>query len=246
MKRSWIGVTKSSGFIGILLLAGLVLFQGQTFYGKRQTGFYKTKEDGAAFGYFIPQKFDQKKAYPLVVVFGRKATDVMTWKDLANKEGLIVLAIQPKYGGVWNWNWDMDRALKKIEEVKKWYPIDAGKVWATGYEEGGDFALLITINHPEIVSKASVVEAKGATMEIPQGDSGDKADPFNFTDKTELHRPLQLLSFTKSERIAQEDLAKTREVLSKFGYPVAYGTLEGESYSPTAKMSQEMYGWFKS
>ncbi len=237
---------KNRGFIGILLLAGFVLFQGQTFYGKRQTGYYKTKEDGAPFGYFIPQKFDQKKIYPLVVIFGRKATDVMKWKGVADKKDVIVISIQPKYGGVWNWNWDMDRALKKLQEVKRWYPIDAGKVWATGYEEGGDFALLITINHPEVMSKAAVVEAKGATMKIPQGDSGDKADPFNFSSKAELHRPLQLLSFTKSTVITQEDLEKTREVLSKFGYPVTYGTLEGESYSPTEKMSQQMYDWFVS
>jgi len=245
MKKSSYSFKDRRNFIGILLLVGFVLLQGQTFYGQRQTGFYKSKEDGASFGYYIPRSVDQKTAHPLVVIFGKKATDVMKWKDTAEKEGLLILAIQPKYGGVWNWNWDVQRALTKLQEMKKWYLIEANKVWATGYETGGNFALLMTINHPEVFMGASVVEAKTAGVEILQGDSGTRTDPFAFTDKADQHRPLRLLNFTGSQFVSAEELKRTEELLNKFGYTVTYEKIEGEPYAPTEKMIQGMYDWFK-
>jgi poly(3-hydroxybutyrate) depolymerase len=238
-------IRKNFIFAGILLLAGMVLFQGQTFYGKRRTGFYKTAEDGAAFGYYVPPQMDENNAHPLVVIFGKKVTDVMKWKDTATREGLIVLCIQPKYGGVWNWEWDVDRALKKIKEVKVWHPVDTNRVWATGFESGGNFALLMTINHPKVFAQASVVEAKTYGFEILEGDSGTRLDPFNYTNKTEQHRPLWLLNFTQSQTVSAEDLEKTREYLEKFGYPAVYEKVEGEPYPPTQKIIQQMYGWLK-
>ena len=248
MNRKIKNIGKNSVFFGILLLAGLVLFQAQTFYGKRRTGFFQTKEDGAPFGYFIPQTVQEGKSLPLVVIFGKKATDVMKWKDLAAQDNLVIVAIQPKVGGVWNYRWDIERALLKIKEVRNWYSIDPSRIWATGYEEGGNFALLMTINHPEIFVAATAVEAKaaGAWILADDANSGRKLDPFNYSDESKSHRPLWLLNFTQSKLVSAEDLQRTNEVLTKYGYPVAYEKIEGEPYSPTQKMIQQMYGWLKS
>lgn len=231
----------------ILLLTGSLILQAQTFYGKRRTGFYATREDGAPFGYYIPRAITEDKKVPLVVIFSKKATAVMKWKNLADENQFIAVAIQPKLGGVWNFEWDVDRAMKKVKELLGWYPIDADRILATGYESGGTFALIMAINHPEMFAAGAASDAKTADVKLLRGDvdSNEYVAPFAYQKDTAKHRPLWLLNYTESEYVKPEELQKTRELLDEFGYSVTYETVEGEPHSPSQKIVQNIYRWFE-
>lgn len=241
-------ITSKLALAGILLLGALVVFQAQTFYGKRKVGFYTTKEDGAPFGYYVPRQIDEKKTYPLLVIFGQKPTEVMKWKDYADKQGLVVVAIQPKIGGVWNFEWDVDRALRKMKEVKGWFPVEKSKIWAMGYEKSGNFAIQMTMNHPEVFTAAAASDAKTYNALIMKGDatSPDYVDPFRYKEKPEERRPLWMMNFSKSTLVPEADLAKTKELLAKYGYVVTYAMVEGEPTSPDQKTIQKIYEWLQS
>ena len=236
----------------VLLLVGLFVFQGQTFYGKRRTGFYATKEDGAAFGYYVPRELGdslkQKRVYPLMVVFAQKATAAMKWKNIADKDKMVVVAIQPKIGGIWNYEWDLTRALKKINELKTRFPIDENKIWATGYEKGGFFALVMAIDKPTVFAAAAAVDCKTAntTMLRGQADQAEFAGPFAYQDDPAKQCPLWLMNYTKSEYVSAEDLAKTKEILGKYNYPVTYTIVDGEPHSPSQKVIRQIYSWLQS
>ncbi len=234
--------------VGIFLLAGMILLQGQTFYGKRRTGFYSTKEDGSPFGYYIPRTIDENKTYPLIIVFGQKATAAMKWKNLADEKGLVIAAIQPKLGGVWNFQWDTDRALTKTKQMMEWYPIDSAKILATGYEEGGSFALVMAINYPELFSAGAAIDAKTANFILQNGDvdRDSKIDPFAYDKNPAKQKPLWLMSYTKSEFVPAEDLDKTHDFLKEYGYSVTYETVVGEPHPPSQKNIRQIYRWFNS
>jgi predicted esterase len=236
------------GFIAVLLLAGLILLQAQTFYGKRRTGFYATREDGAPFGYYVPRGIDEAQEVPLIVIFANKATAVMKWKAVADQEEVIIVAVQPKLGGVWNFEWDVDRAIKKVNELLGWYPIDKNKVWAAGYEKGGMFALLMTVNHPELFKAAAASDSKTADVKLLRGDAaqGEYIAVFDYRKDASLHQPLWMMNFTESEYVSQEEIQKTKELFEQFGYAVTYETVVGESHSPSQKVIQQMYRWLQS
>ena len=235
------------GVVVVFVFAGLLIFQAQTFYGKRRTGFYKTQEDGASFGYYVPRNLDEKAQYPLVVVFGKKATDVMKWKNVANDKGLVVVSIQPKEGGRWNYSWDGDRTLDKVKQVMGRYPIDNGKIWAMGSEQGGAFALMMTINYPDVFNRAAAINSKTYNALFRLGKSDDisrEADVFDYNRDSDRQRPLWMLNFSESEYVPKEDLKETGKILKKFGYSVTTQLIEGEPFSPTSKMIEEIYQWF--
>ena len=112
----------------------------------------------------------------------------MKWKNLADEEELIAVSIQPKLGGVWNFAWDVDRAMKKVKELSGWYSIDQNKIWATGYGSGGMFALLMTINHPEMFMAAAVTDAKTADVKLLRGDAAQNeyVAPFDYRKETDV------------------------------------------------------------
>jgi predicted peptidase len=165
------------------------------------------------------------------------------------KDGFLVLAIQPKLGGDWNYSWDVDRALRKIKEMKGWYPIDEKRIYAFGYEKGGVFALIMTINQPKTFAACAALDAKTAETLIAVSDRGsekDYLDVFAYTADKFRQRPLWLMNFSKSGFVSADDAAKTRALLGKYGYPAVYQSAEGESCALTQKMAGEIYAWFKS
>ena len=238
--------------MSIVLMAFLgtaILFQGQTFYGKRKSGYFETQEDGAPFGYYVPRQINagQNLRYPLVVVFGQQTTNANQWRDILGKDDLIIVAIQPKMGGTWTLPTDIVRVLSKVDYMKKMYPIDPDRIWAVGYGASGNIALLLAINHPESFRAAATVDSKVVNTIVSGGDTGDGSfvGTFDFRNDSARHLPLLLIDFGEGSSVSKEDSKKTREVLEQYGYPVTYQSLKGYSEYPTKSVIHQMYDWLR-
>jgi hypothetical protein len=232
-----------------LLVSFCFIFQAQTFYGKRQLGFYETKGDGAAFGHYVPRGINRgKKLYPLVVVMSRQSTDAMGWSRMAKENEVIILAITPKRANTWWFPADINRALDKIKDTIKTFPIDKNKIWVTGYGSNGNVALVLGINEPDLITAAATVDSK-VYKTVKQGyDEGDGSYVgwFDFRSKPEKQLPLLLIDYGKRRSVSPEDSKMTREILDKYGYPVTYESVAGGVGYPDQPTMKKIYKWFSS
>lgn len=241
-------LTKTSCFVLLVLLISAPLFQAQTFYGKRQTGYFTSEEDGSAFGYYVPRSVNQSpKKCPLVVFFGHKATNALLWKDIAERDGLVVLSIQPWQGGRWFLPNDFVRAEKKVKEMLSRYPVDPKRVWSVGYGFDGNNALAVAINNPGLFTAAAGVDAKLVNFVVLEG--GDQSASFlgviHFSEKPEGQIPLFFGYFSGGTSVIPSDVAETQKVVAKYKYPASYHSFAGASRFPDSKMIGEVYSWFK-
>jgi len=218
------------GFLVVFLAA-----QSQVFAGASRVGFYETQVQGTPVAMYVPQGLEEGKLYPLVVAFAHSGSDVLRWRVVAEREKLIVVALQPDSEGPGRWNWRMRRSIEILQNIASEHPIDRNRIWATGYEAGGSFALNITIRHPEFFTAAGVIDAK-------------LVEPFPFAQqkKIEPHRPMWLLNFSRSKYVLEDDFSETRDLLKKHHYKVTYDTIIGHAYSPSQKNIKKMFRWLDS
>ena len=131
---------------------------------------------------------------PLLVLLHGSGRDglslVEKWKDLASKEGFIIVGPDSDSGGGWSAPRDGPDFLHNlVEELKSKYPINARRVYLFGHSAGAVFALMMSTAESEYFAATAIHAGafrapdefktiSSATRKIPLGIWVGTIDPF--------------------------------------------------------------------
>lgn len=74
------------------------------------------------------------------------------WVDKAMKEGIIVLA--PDYNNYATYS-ELPEIISAVEYVEEHYPVDTGRVYATGFSNGGAVSVALASEYPQMFAAIS-------------------------------------------------------------------------------------------
>lgn len=110
---------------------------------------------------FVPEKISTLKNVPLVVLLhgsGRNGFSLVEkWKDLADKEEIILAGPDSINSAQWTWGADGPDFLHDlVEALKKTYPINARRVYLFGHSAGAIFGLCMSLIESEYFAATAV------------------------------------------------------------------------------------------
>src|SRR5688572_3989561 len=122
-----------------------------------------TKLGGTARAYylFVPDKLTKDRPAPLVLLLhgsGRNGISLVDkWKDLAKKEGIILVGPDAITTRGWNVPADGPHFLYElISELQGKYPIDVRRMYLFGHSAGAGFGLLMGLFESEYFAAVAI------------------------------------------------------------------------------------------
>ncbi len=110
---------------------------------------------------YVPDKLDKTKPVPLIVLLhgsGRTGNSLVEkWKDLAKKEGLIIVGPDALNTAGWTIPGDgPDFIYELVEALKAKYPINARRVYLFGHSAGAGQSLLLSLLESEYFAATAI------------------------------------------------------------------------------------------
>jgi len=114
-----------------------------------------------AYYLFVPDKLTKDHPAPLLVLLhgsGRNGASLVDkWKDLAKKEGIIVVGPDSLNPQMWSSGVDGPDFLHDlITELQSKYPIDARRIYLFGHSGGACFALYMALYESEYFAATAI------------------------------------------------------------------------------------------
>lgn len=164
-----------------------------------------------AYYLFVPDKLTKDRPAPLLLLLhgsGRNGFSLVDkWKDLAKKEGIILVGPDSINSQVWSTPVDGPDFLHDlITELQTKYPIDARRMYMFGHSGGACFALLMALFESEYFA-ATAIHA-GAL------DSGDEV----IIERAKRKIPIYIAVGTVDRSFPLESVRATRDMLNSNGF----------------------------
>jgi len=145
----------------IILLVGLLLASIPASAQQVQKEVTNLGGHARAYYLFIPDKLTKDHPAPLLVLLhgsGRNGASLMDkWKDLAKKEGIVVVAPDALTTQGWASPVDGPDFLHDlITELLSKYPIDSRRIYLFGHSAGASFALYMALYESEYFAAAAI------------------------------------------------------------------------------------------
>ncbi|MFY9622328.1 MAG: PHB depolymerase family esterase [Pyrinomonadaceae bacterium] len=145
-----------------LIILLFIMLAGSTAFGQ-EVQKETTKLGGKARAYylFVPDKLTKDRPAPLLLLLhgsGRNGFSLVEkWKDLAKKEGIILVGPDAINSQVWSTPVDgPDFLYDLITELQSKYPIDARRLYIFGHSGGAGFALYMSLYESEYFAATAV------------------------------------------------------------------------------------------
>src|SRR5438309_5096615 len=107
---------------------------------------------------FVPEKLTAPA--PLLLLlhgFGRDGmSQINEWKDLAEKEGIILVAPDSANSREWSMNADGPEFLHDVEAVRAKHSVDGSRLYILGHSAGAAFALYMGVMESRYFAAAGV------------------------------------------------------------------------------------------
>ena len=189
---------------------------------------FKGKE--RSFFLFVPAGIAPERKLPLLVTLhgsGQNAGDyVLAWKDLAVKEGIVIVG--PSSNDSIHWSSPEDGPLflhDIIDQVATKAPIDGRRVYLFGHSAGAVFAIQMAALESEYFAAACAYAGS--------------IDPnyFGLFDYATRKIPYRIVIGTKDVIFPLDEVRATRDALKSRNFPVEYFEMPGQdhNYLRTAK-----------
>ena len=141
----------------------LLIFLASSLASAQQVQKEITNLGGKARAYylFVPDKLTKDHPAPLLVLLhgsGRNGASLADkWKDLAKKEGIILVGPDAITNEGWTTPVDGPDFLHDlISELQSKYPIDARRIYLFGHSAGASFALYMALYESEYFAAAAI------------------------------------------------------------------------------------------
>ena len=144
-----------------ILLVGLLLVSSSASAQQVQKEITNLGGKARAYYLFVPDKLTKDHPAPLLVLLhgsGRNGASLADkWKDLAKKEGIILVGPDAITAEGWATPVDGPDFLHDlISELQSKYPIDARRIYLFGHSAGASFALYMALYESEYFAAAAI------------------------------------------------------------------------------------------
>lgn len=195
----------------IILLVGLLLASVPASAQLVQKEITNLGGKARAYYLFVPDKLTRDHPAPLLVLLhgsGRNGASLVDkWKDLAKKEGIILVGPDSINTQMWSSPVDGPDFLHDlISELQSKYPIDAHRMYLFGHSGGACFALYMALYESEYFAAAAI--HAGALS---------KEDDV-IVERAKRKIPIYLAVGTVDRSFPLESVRATRDMLNSNGF----------------------------
>ena len=172
---------------------------------------------------FVPETIKPSEPAPLIVLLHGSGRDGLSlvdkWKDLANKEG-VVLAGPDAAGSGWSTTADGPSVLHDlVETLKSKYPINSRRVYLFGHSAGAVYAIDLSMMESEYF----------AATAIHAGGWREKKE-FDEIKRARRKIPLAIWIGTRDQYFPLQSVRATRDALVASGFPVEMTEMPGHDH----------------
>jgi poly(3-hydroxybutyrate) depolymerase len=193
-----------------------------------------------SFYLFVPESVKSGTPAPLIVLLhgsGHNGLSLVDkWKDLAAKEGIILVGPDSLDTSVWNSPVDGPDFLRDlVENIKSKYAINPRRVYLFGHSGGAVFALYMSLLESQYFAAAAI--HAGALA---------KNDPKIAFAKRKT--PIAIFIGTRDRSFPLEDVRGTRDDLNRQGFAVELTEMPGHDhwyYDLAPKINQNAWEFLK-
>jgi len=173
---------------------------------------------------FVPEGLSAEKPAPLIVMLhgsGRNGLSLVDrWKELAKKEGIIIVGPNSQTSADWKIPGDgPDPIYDLIEALKAKYPIDAKRVYLFGHSAGAVAALYIALLESEYFAAAAV---HAGSM---------RADDGPFIARAKRKIPISIIVGTNDTFFPLSGVRATRDLLNSHGLNAQLTEIKNHTHS---------------
>ena len=207
----------------ILLIFFVVAAWSPTFAQDVQKEITNLGGKARAYYLFVPDKLTKDRPAPLLLLLhgsGRNGFSLVDkWKDLAKKEGIILVGPDAIKSAGWSTLVDGPDFLHDlITELQSKYPIDARRMYLFGHSAGASFALYMGLFESEYF----------AAVAIHAG--GLQPDDNVIVERAARKIPIYIAVGTVDRLVPLEGVRATREMLVKNGFAVQLIEMAGHNH----------------
>jgi predicted esterase len=173
---------------------------------------------------FVPENLKPSAPAPLILLLHGSGRDGLSlvdkWKELAEKEGIILAGPNSADLDHWNTNEDGPTVMHDlIELLRSRYSIDSRRVYLFGHSGGAVYAILLSLMESEYF----------AATAIHAGALQDKNE-FKFIDGSHRKIPLAIWVGTNDQFFPLSSVRATRDALMAKGFPVEVTEMPGHDH----------------
>ncbi len=166
-----------------------------------------------SFYLFVPEKLSAEKRAPLLVLLhgsgGNGLSIVGKWKEMAEKEGIILAGPDSSDSGLWATPADGPEFLRDVvEALKAKHPINARRVYLFGHSAGASYALYMSIFESQYFAAAAI----HAGMLPPQ--------TYSYIDVARRKTPIAMWVGALDHEFAVVGARATRDAFNARGFKV--------------------------
>jgi poly(3-hydroxybutyrate) depolymerase len=212
---------KSTAFAAVLLLAAAAVMAEPGKISKEKIS-WKGKE--RVFFLYVPTGTAPERKMPMLLALHGSGQSgepyVSAWKDLAEKEKIVVVG--PDSDDSVHWASPQDGPLflhDVVDQVAARQAIDSRRVYLFGHSAGAVFALQMAALESEYF--AAAVAYAGSLQ----------AKYFNLFDYAARKIPYLFIIGTKDAFFPLADVGATRDALKSRGFPVEYVEMSGQTHN---------------
>ncbi|MGQ0763723.1 MAG: alpha/beta hydrolase family esterase [Acidobacteriota bacterium] len=176
-----------------------------------------------AYYLFIPNKLTKDRPAPLLLLLhgsGRNGVSLVDkWKDLAKKEGIILVGPDAINSRGWNVPADGPDFLHELlSELKGKYPIDVRRMYVFGHSAGAGFALYMGLFESEYF----------AAVAIHAG--GLRSDDNVIVERATRKIPIHIAVGTVDRLVPLANVRATRDMLNSNGFNAQLIEMSGHDH----------------
>lgn len=194
-----------------------------------------------AYYLFVPEKLSATKPAPLVVLLHGSNRNGLSlaekWKDLAAKEGIILVGPDSSNSAGWATPVDGPDFLRDVvEALKAKYPLNPRRVYLFGHSAGAGHALYMSLFESQYFA-ATAIHA-GALPE--QG--------YSLLDRAKRKIPIGIWIGTADALVPLTVVRATRDAINSRGFPVQLTEIPNHThwyYDRASKINKEVWEFLK-
>jgi poly(3-hydroxybutyrate) depolymerase len=190
---------------------------------------------------YVPDKLSASKPVPLLVVLHGSNRNGITlvekWKDLASKEGFIVVGPDASNPASWRTPEDGPDFLHElVEALKAKYPINPRRVYLFGHSAGAGYAIYMSLFESQYFA-ATAIHA-GALLK----------QTYSYIDVAKRKIPLAIWVGTVDASFPLEVVRATRDAMNERGFAVQLTEIPNHDhwyYDLAPKINKEAWEFLK-
>jgi poly(3-hydroxybutyrate) depolymerase len=159
------------------------------------------------------------------------------WKDLAQKEGILLVAPDAYHAESWNLNWDSPDFLRfAIGKLHELHAVDLHRIYIFGHSAGAEYALILAL----LDSRLYAATAIHAGMLLP--------DFYSYLPKAERRMPIAIWSGDSDPNFPAVTVRDTAQRFEKNGFAVKLTIMphhDHNYYAVSGEVNRKAWTFFK-